>query len=420
LSKRAVARFIDRLPVEPGTHPVTRVYMDNSTTSFPKPPAVTEAMIRFARECGTSAGRGAYAEAKACEQMIAGCRRRVAELIHAERPERIVFTMNCTEALAIGIRGLLNTARAAHAITTVIDHNCVLRPFHALAEQTGLQTTFVPADARTSLIDPDDVRKAIRPNTRLIAIVHCSNVTGSLQPVTEVVAIARQAGVPILIDAAQSVGHVPVDVQAWGADMVAFPGHKGVMGPLGTGVLYIRAGFEKRLPTMKEGGTGTASERPVQPESMPDKYEAGSHNAIGLAGLSEGAAWVLDRGVESLRRHDRELCEAFLAGAAGVEGLTVYGTDSLDDRLGVFSVNVAGFEPYELAAELERRFGILTRPGLHCAPLAHWTIGTFPAGTCRLSFGAFTTLQDVRTAASSLREIAADVAAKQASTVGLS
>jgi len=383
-----------------------RIYLDNSATSFPKPPEVTEAMVRFARECGASAGRGAYAEAKACEQMILTCRRRVAELIHAEGPERIVFTMNCTEALAIGIRGLLNTAENAHAITTVMDHNSVLRPFHALAEQTHLETTFIPVDAGSSLIDPDDVRKAVRANTKLIVIVHCSNVTGGLQPVAEVAAIARQAGLPILIDAAQSVGHVPIDVQAWGADMVAFSGHKGPMGPLGTGVLYLRPGFEKKLPTMKEGGTGTVSEQLVQPPTMPDKYEVGSHNAIGIAGLSEGVAWLLKRGVEDLRRHDRRLCQAFLAGTADAEGLTVYGPGNLDDRGGVFSVNVAGLKPDALAAELERRFGVLTRPGLHCAPLAHKAIGTFPAGTCRLSFGAFTTLDEVAAATNALREIA--------------
>lgn len=384
-----------------------RIYMDNSATSFPKPPAVTEAMVRFARECGASAGRGAYAEAKACGQIIATCRSRLAELINAEGPERIVFALNCTEALMIGIRGVLNTAGAAHAISTVMDHNSVLRPFNALAEQTGLETTFVPADGRSSLIDPEDVRRAVRPNTRLIAVVHASNVTGGLQPVGEVAAIARESGVPCLIDAAQSVGHVPIDVQAWGADMVAFPGHKGALGPLGTGVLYVRPGFERQLATMKEGGTGTISEKPVQPPTMPDRYEVGSHNAIGIAGLSEGVAWLLERGVEGLREHDRKLCEAFLAEADGVEGLKVYGPRNLDDRMGVFSVNVAGHAPDELAGELERRFGVLTRPGLHCAPLAHRTIGTFPKGTCRLSFGAFTTAADVRHAASALRELAA-------------
>ncbi|MHC4718085.1 MAG: aminotransferase class V-fold PLP-dependent enzyme [Planctomycetota bacterium] len=384
-----------------------RIYMDNSATSFPKPKGVTEAMARFAAECGASAGRGAYDETKACGEMIAACRARVAELIGAESPDRIVFTLNCSEALAIGIRGLLNTCRNAHAVTTMMDHNSVLRPLAALAGQTHLEATYLPADPVTSLIRPDDLREAIRPETRLIAAVHCSNVTGALQPVAEIAAIAREAQVPCLIDAAQSVGHVPIDVQAWGADMVAFPGHKGALGPLGTGVLYVRPGFEQRLPTMKEGGTGTRSEQPRQPDTMPDKYEIGSHNAIGIAGLTEGVRWLLDRGVEGLRRHDVELCGAFLAAAGEARGVTVFGPTSLEDRSGVFSVSIAGLEPGELAGILESRYGILTRPGLHCAPLAHKVIGTFPEGTCRLSFGAFTTVEDVRFAAAALGEIAA-------------
>ncbi len=383
-----------------------RIYLDNSATSYPKPPEVTEAMVQFARECGASAGRGAYAEAKACGEMLATCRRRVAELLGAEGPERIVFTMNCSEALSIGIRGLLNTAGAAHAVTTVMDHNSVLRPLSALAEKTGLRVTHVPADPETGLIDPDDVGRAIRADTKLVAVVHGSNVTGTLQPVGQVAKLARAAGVPCLIDAAQSVGHVPLDVQAWGADMVALAGHKGPLGPLGTGVLYVRPGFEQHLATMKEGGTGTVSERPVQPGTMPDKYEIGSHNAIGVAGLSAGVAWLLDRGVDDLRRHDQALCRRFLDATEGIRGLTVCGPRALDDRTGVFSVSLAGLTPQELAGILERRYGILTRPGLHCAPLAHRAIGTFPDGTCRLSFGAFTTPDHVDRAAEALGEIA--------------
>jgi len=385
-----------------------RVYMDNSATSFPKPSAVTEAMVSFARDCGASAGRGAYAEAKACEQVLATCRQRIAELIGAEGPERIVFTLNCSEALAIAIRGLLNTAgRGAHALATAMEHNSVLRPLNALKEQVGLEPQFVPCDPATGRVDPDDLRRAIRPSTKLIACVHVSNVTGTMQPIADVAAAAREAGVPCLIDAAQSVGHVPLDVQQLGADFVAFPGHKGLLGPLGTGVLYIRPGVEDRLPTMKEGGTGTISERPVQPETMPDKYEIGSHNAIGIAGLGAGVAWLLRRGVEALRHHDEKLCRLFLELTDGVEHLTVYGPRAVEHRAGVFSVNVDGFDsPGDLAGVLERDFGLLTRPGVHCAPLAHQTIGTHPAGTCRFSFGPFTTEAHVRHAAEALARIA--------------
>lgn len=384
-----------------------RIYMDNAATSFPKPPGVMEAMVDFARTCGASAGRGAYAEAKACEQVLATCRERLAELIGAEGPECIVFAMNCSEALILVIRGLLNTATpGSEAIALAMEHNSVLRPLNALAEQVDLVPRIIPCDGRTGLVDPDDVRRAITPRTRLITCQHASNVTGTLQPIAEVAAIAREAGVPCLIDAAQSAGHVPLDVRALGADFVAFAGHKGLLGPLGTGALYVRPGSEERLATMKEGGTGTVSEQPFQPTTMPDKYEIGSHNAIGLAGLSAGVAWLLERGIEWLREHDRELCRLFLELTCGIEHLTVYGPTDLDGRTGVFSVNVAGLAPGDLAAALEADFGVLTRSGVHCAPLAHQTLGTYPVGTCRFSFGPFTTAQHVRKAAAALASIA--------------
>jgi len=390
-----------------------RIYMDNSATSFPKPAAVAEAMAAFATECGASAGRGAYAEARACGEVLARCRRRVARLIGAEGPDRIVFTLNCSAALNIVIRGLLNTAGGVHAISTAMDHNSVLRPFNALARQTGLRSEFLPCDGRTGLLDPADLRKAVRADTRLIAVAHVSNVTGTTQPVAELAGIARDAGVPLLVDAAQSAGHVPIDVRAWGADFVAFPGHKGLLGPLGTGVLYVRPGAEAMLETMHEGGTGTVSERPEQPTAMPDKYEVGSHNAIGLAGLSEGVAYLLERGLDDVAAHLRAHSELFLTLAEAIDGVRVYGPSlaELDHRGGVFSVRVAGLAPAELAAALERRFGILTRPGLHCAPLAHQTIGTAPEGTTRLSFGPFTTAEDVRAAAAALAALAAEAKA---------
>ncbi len=389
-----------------------RIYMDNSATSFPKPVAVIEAMVAFAEDCGASAGRGAYAEARACEEILATCRQRLARLINAESPERIVFAMNCSEALNTVIRGLLNTAGpGCNAVATAMEHNSVLRPYNALASQVGLEPRFVPCDPKTGLVDPGDIRRAIDANTKLISCVHVSNVTGTMQPIAEIGQIARSAGVPYLIDAAQSVGHVPLDVQAIGADFVAFPGHKGLLGPLGTGVLYIRPGAEKLCHTMKEGGTGTISEQPHQPATMPDKYEIGSHNAIGIAGLSEGVDWVLNRGVAGIRKHDEKLCKLFMKITDGIEGLTVYGPRDIAHRAGVFSVNIVGAPPGELARLLEMSWekipAILTRPGVHCAPLAHETIGTHPGGTCRLSFGPVTTAGHVRTAAEALVEMAA-------------
>ena len=246
-----------------------RIYLDNSATSFPKPPAVTEAMVRFATDCGASAGRGAYEAARECGEMIATCRQRVAELINAEEPRRIVFAMNCSEALNTVIRGLLNTAPpGSHAVATAMEHNSVLRPLNALARQTGLQPEFVACDPGTGLVDPEDIRKAIRPETRLIACVHVSNVTGTMQPIDEVAAVAREHGIPLLVDAAQSVGHVPIDVQALGAAFVAFPGHKGTARPARHGGAVHRPG-RRRASADDEGGRDRLDQRGAHAAGLP-------------------------------------------------------------------------------------------------------------------------------------------------------
>jgi cysteine desulfurase family protein len=387
-----------------------RVYVDNAATSFPKPPAVMEAMVRFARECGVAPGRGSFAEARESQGIITTCRQRMGALINARADDWIVFAMNCSEALNLAIRGLLATAPpGSHAICTAMEHNSVLRPYDALAKQAGLKFDIVGCDSRTCVVDPDDIRKAIRPRTRLIACAHVSNVTGTIQPVEKVAAIAREHGIPMLIDAAQSAGHVPIDVQAIGADFIAFPGHKGLLGPLGTGMLYIRAGGEKLLSTIKEGGTGVQSELTGQPLDMPHKLEVGSQNVIGIAGLSEALAWLAEKGIDSLARHEQQLGDIFLDLAGQIEAMNFYcpRNGGGDGRTAVFSVNLPGTKPLELAQRLEAEFGVLTRAGLHCAPLAHQTIGTFPDGACRISFGPFTTQDDARHVANGLARIAA-------------
>jgi cysteine desulfurase family protein len=388
-----------------------RLYLDNAATSFPKPRAVTDAMVRYATEFGASAGRGAYREAIETAGILTECRRRLNELFHGEKPEHFVFTLNCSDALNLAIKGLIDPRGSGHAICTHIDHNSILRPLNALVDAGCLQQTRVPVDGVTGLVDPDEIRRAIRPDTRLIAITHASNVTGTVQPIREIGRIAREAGVPFVVDTAQSAGHLPIDVQELGIDLLAAPGHKALLGPLGTGFLYIRPGLEKRLRTIKEGGTGSVSELDTQPDFMPDKFEPGSHNAIGIAGLSEGVRWILEQGVEKLAAHDQELVKTMLDGLSDVEGLTYYGPRGVRNRVGVFSVRIDGMEPYELAAVLESHYGILTRPGIHCAPLAHQAIGTTEfGGTTRFSFGPFLEKQDVKFATDALAEIAATVA----------
>jgi cysteine desulfurase/selenocysteine lyase len=309
----------------------------------------------------------------------------------------------------MAIKGLVDPYLKGHAICTHIDHNSILRPLRAMEERGWVATTRVPVDNITGMVDPDDIRRAIRPDTRLIAITHVSNVTGTIQPIREIGLIAREAGIPFIVDAAQSAGHVPIDLSELGVDLLAAPGHKGLLGPLGTGFLYVRPGIEKRLATIKEGGTGSVSELDRQPDFMPDKYEPGSHNAIGIIGLSEGLKWIGERSVQALHDHDQQLIGVFLEGVREIEGLTCYGPRGRRNRVGVFSVRIDGYEPHELSAILESSFGILTRSGIHCAPLAHETIGTASlGGTTRLSFGPFVSPEDVTFAVNALTEIAAE------------
>ncbi len=340
--------------------------------------------------------------------MIVECRQRLNRLFHGERAEHFIFTLNCSDALNLAIKGLVDPYIKGHAICTHIDHNSILRPLRAIEERGWATTTRVPVDSITGLVDPADIRRAIRPDTRLIAITHVSNVTGTIQPIREIGQIAREAGIPFIVDAAQSAGHVPIDVRADCIDLLAAPGHKGLLGPLGTGFLYIRPGIEKRLATIKEGGTGSISELDRQPDFLPDKYESGSHNAIGLIGLSQGVKWVADQTVQKLFDHDLDLVRTFLEGIADIDGLTYYGPRGVKNRVGVFSVRVGGYDPHELSAALESTFGILTRSGIHCAPLAHEAIGTAAlGGTTRLSFGPFLSKQDVKFATDALAEVAA-------------
>ena len=390
--------------------------MDNAATSFPKPPAVTDAMVQFANDLGASPGRGSYAESREASALLARCRQRISRLIGGHDPDHVIFTLNCSDALNMAIRGIvLATTGPRHLITTELDHNSVLRPFNELSRDPSITQTRLRCDPITGLVDPKDLRRAIRPETCLIAIAHASNVTGTLQRLDALGVIAREHGVPLLVDAAQSLGHVPIDVQAMNIDLLAAPGHKGLLGPLGTGFLYIRPGIERQMVTCREGGTGSISEQDTQPIFMPDRFEPGSHNTIGLVGLSEGVAWLLQRGMDDVHRYDQMLMQAFLEAlhAAETPGLHLYGPPTAADRVSVFSIRIDGFdEPQALSDVLERDFGVLTRSGLHCAPGAHGAIGTLAlGGTTRLSFGPFTTVEDVRYAAEAIAKVCQQVVA---------
>ena len=372
-----------------------QLYFDNAATSFPKPEVVLDAMISYHQECGASPGRGAYVSAQEATALLERCRTLLCRLVHAPSPEHCILTLNCTDALNLAIVGIsshyLSLGESVHVITTAMNHNSVLRPLHEL-KQRGVTHTVVHADQATGWVNPDDIKKAMTATTRLIAVAHGSNVTGTLQDIEEIGAICGD--IPFLVDAAQTMGHIPIDVQKMNIALLAFPGHKGLLGPLGTGGLIIKPGIENILSPVRTGGTGSASESPVQPCTMPDKYEAGSHNMLGIAGLVASLAWILDQSVTKLHEHEQSLCAFFMNRIASISCVSIVGPTHTN-RCGVFSLRFDD-KPHEVAKNLEVEFGIQTRAGLHCAPFAHKTMGTIQdGGTVRVSLGPFHTEEDL-------------------------
>lgn len=392
----------DASPLPPA--PMTRrIYLDNAATSWPKPPEVVHAVHQYLTECGTAVGRGATRTAADLQQTIDRTRLRAARLLGVRDTRRILFTCNGTDALNLALHGLLREGE--HVVTTVVEHNSVLRPLAALHQRRGITITRVGVDAE-GFVDPETIEAALTPRTRLVAVSHVSNVTGAIQPVEEIVALARARGVRTLVDAAQSAGHLPLDVEALGVDLLACSGHKGLLGPLGTGMLYVAPGLEAELESTRQGGTGTRSEEDQQPEDLPDKYESGNHNAPGLVGLEAGLAWLEQRGLAAVRQHELELLSRLVEGLTGLPGVCVVGPRNVERRCGVVSVVIDGYAPQEAAAVLDEHFGIECRAGLHCAPLMHRALGTFErGGTLRLSPGPFTTVEEIDAAITAIRHL---------------
>jgi len=384
------------------------IYLDNAATSYPKPEEVYRAIESFVRASGANPGRGGHRRAVEAEAMINETRRLLARLFGVPRPERIVFGHNATDGLNMAIKGVLRPGD--HAITSVLEHNSVSRPLNQLEEERVITLTRLPASA-DHLIDPDEVERAFRPNTRLVALTHASNVTGTIQPIAAIGRIVRARGALFLLDAAQSAGAVAIDVERDCIDLLAFTGHKALLGPTGTGGLAV--GDRATVRPWREGGTGGDSTRPVQPEEFPHRLEGGTPNIFGIAGLREGVRLLLERGVESILAHERALLKTFVASLKRPERLVWYGADRViadrnsEGRVGLVGVNIPGFAPAEVGAILDDQFDIAVRPGLHCAPYAHKHLGTFPQGTVRLSVGILTTDDDVRRAAEAIDEIAA-------------
>jgi cysteine desulfurase family protein len=376
------------------------IYLDNAATSFPKPEAVYQALDRFARHSLANPGRAGHKMALAAEHALDDGRHLLNQLFHGEAPERFVFTLNCTDALNMAFKGVL--ADGDHVITTDLEHNSVSRPLRRMELDGRITLTRVRVD-RGGTIDPDDIRRAITPRTRLVALTHASNVLGTVQPVAEVGRLARERGLLFLVDAAQTAGVVPIDVKALCIDLLAFPGHKGLLGPTGTGALYVGPRAEVRA--WREGGTGGDSSSETQPRQYPYFLEGGTPNVLGVAGLVAGVRYVQEEGAERLHAREVALTERLWRRLDELGGYEVFGHRDTSSRVGTLSFRSAALPAAELGGILDQAFEVAVRPGLHCAPHIHRSLGTFPEGTVRVSPGPFNTEADIDHLARALAEI---------------
>ncbi|MGC9259855.1 MAG: aminotransferase class V-fold PLP-dependent enzyme [Phycisphaerae bacterium] len=388
-------------------NPVT--YLDNAATSWPKPPEVAAAMTEFLEHGAANPGRAGHRMAVAAEKMLDCVRKQLSEFIGGTDIHRLIFAMNCTDALNMAFKSILRSGD--HVITTRLEHNSISRPLQTMADAGFITLTRVGFSPETGVIDPDEVKKAITPKTRIIAMTHAGNVVGTLQPVAAVGKVARERGVLLLLDTAQTIGAVPINVVHEHVDMVAFPGHKSLLGPTGTGGLYIHTTVNvDELIAVREGGTGGDSSTPTQPRLMPYLLEGGTPNTVGIAGLGAATAFVISHDPGKTLAHERALVQRFIDGVADIAALTIYGPkgpNAAANRVGTLSFNVQGYSPQELGGILDESFSIAVRPGLHCSPYAHRVIGTFPDGAVRMSPGYFNTVADIDLLLEALHQVTA-------------
>ncbi|MDR1600746.1 MAG: aminotransferase class V-fold PLP-dependent enzyme [Oscillospiraceae bacterium] len=377
------------------------IYLDNAATSFPKPPEVIRAVSGAMEKIGANPGRSGHRLSLAAGRVVWNCREELARMLDVPNPENIVFGCNCTDALNLGIYG--SVSPGDHVVTTMLEHNSVLRPINGMVHRGEITWTLLAPDP-SGVVTAEQVAAVITPLTRLVVINHASNVVGLAQPVADIARVTRRAGVLLLVDAAQSLGVLPVRPLEMGADMVAFPGHKGLLGPYGTGALWIRSGLD--LTPLKEGGTGSSSESMLQPDEMPEALESGTLNMAGIAGLMVGTRYVRIRRQE-IYEHEKSLSDAMWEGLRNIHGVSVLTGRPPD--VGVVSFNVGAFTSGEVANKLDTRFEIATRGGLHCAPAIHTHLGTLDRGAVRASVGHFNTKSDVDALLAAVSEIAREV-----------
>ena len=375
------------------------IYFDNAATTMRKPDCVIEAVTRALGSLGNS-GRGVHSGALNASRVIYDARMALAQLFHAESPERIAFTANSTEALNMAIKGVLNPGD--HVITTALEHNSVLRPLYEL-EDRGVELTILPADAMGNICY-EDFEKEIRPNTKVIVTTHGSNLTGNLLDVCAIGSIAKKHGLIYIVDASQTAGVFDIDVQRMHVDILCFTGHKGLLGPQGTGGIYVRDGVEIR--PLLSGGSGVQTYLRSHPPQMPTLLEAGTRNGHGIAGLGAAVHYLQETGLDTIRKKEQELMMAFYEAVREIPGITVYGDFRTANRCAIVSLNVRDYDSGEVSDALFSEYGIATRPGAHCAPLMHKALGTVEQGAVRFSFSHYNTKEEINTAVSALRELA--------------
>jgi cysteine desulfurase family protein len=381
------------------------IYLDNAATSYPKPPDVSRAMKKFMDEVGSSSGRGAYRKALEADGLVFNTRKALVKLFNIKDPSRICFTSNVTEALNLAIYGLLS--KGDRVITSGLEHNSVWRPLCRMREERNIDLVKIECDPNGDL-DFDSYLNEIKLGAKLVVMLHASNVIGTILPISEIGKVAHEHEAIFLVDSAQTAGVLPIDVEKDNIDMLAFTGHKGLMGPMGTGGLYIREGIDLR--PLIEGGTGGQSILERQPEELPERFEAGTLNVPGIMGLGLAVDFILNESVTKIWKHEKKLTHQLLKGLEEIANVKVYGPRDVEKIVGVISINIEGVEPQEVGYVLDEVYGIMVRTGLHCSPLAHKTIGTIDCGTLRISPGYFNTDQDIANLLVALKEISGESA----------
>jgi len=379
------------------------IYLDNAATSFPKPEDTYVFMDRFYRSHGVNPGRSGYDLCMEAGQLVDDTRKLLTAFFNGTDPNRLVFSYNSTDALNLALFGMIG--RGDHVVTTALEHNAVLRPLHHLSVEVGVEVEHVPFDAR-GFVDPDEVARRFKANTRLVAVNHASNVIGTVQPIAEIGRLCRERDIRLVVDASQTAGKLPIDVQAMNIDVLAFTGHKSLMGPTGIGGMYVREGVEIRHT--RAGGTGVRSAQRSHLDEYPWRLEYGTPNVVGIAGLHAGLKWILERGLASIEAHEARLLRMLVEGLRAVPGVTLYCQDDLADHIAVMIFNIDGFEAGDTGTVLDVDHDIACRTGLHCAPRVHEQIGTDRIhGAVRLGIGPFNTDDHIAAAIRAVREIAA-------------